>query len=225
MDRDRNYFDSVAAQFEAWVNPFDLRARREWFAFQLARLSVRGEDVLDVGCGSGHFSRIVADLGGRPVPLDLSQNLLAHVQHTFPRCVRADAISLPFRDATFGLVVSSECIEHTAEPLMAIREMVRVLRPGGKLVLSTPNAIWRWSIPFAERLRLRQFRGPENWVSRRQVRTALTQSGADVLLDEGLHLLPFQFRALWRLLDWCNHCSRGLRRWMINQCWVAERRR
>lgn len=224
MTRDARYFDTIAEDFGAWMNPFDLRAREAWVRAQLARLPLAGERVLDVGAGLGHFSRIVAALGGRPVPLDLAGRLLAKLRGEFPLAVQGDALALPFATGTFGIVVSSECVEHTPDPLVAIREMVRVLRPGGVLVLTTPNRRWRWSLTLAERLGVRKFRGVENWPRRAEIRAALAASGADVVLDEGLHLFPFQWPPLWPLLAWLNRRGQRLRGLMINQCWVARKR-
>ena len=224
MTRDARYFDTIADDFEGWMNPFDLRAREEWFRAQLAGRPVAGERVLDVGAGLGHFSRVVAALGGRPVPLDLAGRLLAKLRGEFPLAVQGDALALPFPAGTFGFVVSSECIEHTPDPRLAVREMVRVLRPGGVLVLSTPNRRWRWSLTLAEALGVRKFRGIENWPSRAEVRAAVIAGGADVIVDEGLYLFPFQWPPLWPALAWLNRHAQPLRGSMINQCWVARKR-
>jgi SAM-dependent methyltransferase len=68
--------------------------------------------------------------------------------------VRGDALALPFPDASFALVISQEMVEHVADPFQAVREMARVLRPGGTLYLQAPFVIgyhpgpedyWRFS--------------------------------------------------------------------------------
>ena len=75
----------------------------------------------------------------------------------------ADAAALPFRSASFDVVISSECIEHTARPEASVAEMLRVLRPGGLLVLTCPNSVWRWSVAVANALHLRAYQGLEHW--------------------------------------------------------------
>jgi SAM-dependent methyltransferase len=224
MTRDPRYFDTIADDFGAWMNPFDLHTREEWFRTQLGELSIAGERVLDVGAGLGHFSRIIASLGGRPVPVDLAGRVLTKLRGEFPLAVQGDALALPFSAGAFNIVVSSECVEHTPDPLLAVREMLRVLRPGGRLMLSTPNRRWRWSLTVAESVGMRNFRGVENWSRRSEIRSALAANGADVVVDEGLYLFPFQFRPLWPLLAWFNRHGQRLRAWMINQCWVARKR-
>lgn len=214
------YYDSIADDFLLWMNEFDLRTRLEWFEKQIRRYSSGGL-ALDVGSGLGHFSQLIARRGGRPVSLDISPRLLGRTEND--RRVRASALRLPFADGSLPLVVSSECIEHTPDPIAAVQEMVRVLRPGGVLMLTCPNRAWRWTVPLATRLGLRYFSGLENWPSRHRVRVALMAAGADILVDEGLYLLPFQLRSLWRPIAWLNRNGQILRGVMINQCWVARR--
>jgi SAM-dependent methyltransferase len=98
--------------------------------------------VLDAGCGVGRYSAAVAEAGLRPVGVDLS---LAYLVLTRKRLggrglvVAAEAERLPFRDAAFAGVISADVIEHVADQAGTLREMGRVLAPGGVLFLSTPN--------------------------------------------------------------------------------------
>ncbi|MGH9463503.1 MAG: class I SAM-dependent methyltransferase [Vicinamibacteria bacterium] len=222
MERNPYYFDQIADVFEDWTNPFDLETRLHWFAYELDRLPIEGETVLDVGSGLGYFSRLVAARGGHPISLDIAGELLRQRKDS-TMCVQGSALNLPFPDGTFPVVVSSECIEHTPDPLLAIREMVRVLRPGGSLVLSTPNWVWRWSATVAGTLGIRKFSGIENWLRRRQVRRSLREMRAEIVADHGLYLVPFQIKPLWPLLEWINEKGQALRPLMINQCWVARK--
>lgn len=217
------YFDTIADNYDEWLNEFDHTTRLSWFATRLDRMKIEGELVLDVGCGPGHFSRLVKDHGGIPVPLDIGGKVLSKTSGEMPNCTQGDALCLPFREATFSFVISSECVEHTPDPLLAIGEMVRVLRPGGYIVFTTPNHFWRWSVTVAKALQVRKFEGVENWPKRGDVRKALTVAGSEILMDEGLYLFPFQIRFLWPFLEWFNHRGQTFRRFMINQCWVARK--
>lgn len=101
---------------------------------------VEGKLVLDVGCGSGRFSEVVARWGGRVVALDYSEaveeakkNLdSAVLQADF---VQGDALNMPFSDNAFDAVFSIGVLQHTKDPLRGLKEMCRVLKPGGLLGL------------------------------------------------------------------------------------------
>jgi 2-polyprenyl-6-hydroxyphenyl methylase/3-demethylubiquinone-9 3-methyltransferase len=97
--------------------------------------------VLDIGCGS---SRIILDLP-RAIGLDIRQNRLRWLSWRRQRLVRASCERLPFADASFDGVIHSQVIEHLVDDPAILGECRRVLRPGGILVLGTPDygrALW-----------------------------------------------------------------------------------
>lgn len=99
-----------------------------------------GRRVLDVGCRAGELTRSYLE-GNRVVGLDVDRDALAEAAGLGIETVWADAQRrLPFRDETFDVVVAGEVLEHLADPRAFIDEAFRVLRPGGTLVGSIPNA-------------------------------------------------------------------------------------
>lgn len=115
------------------------------FAF----LDVReGQSVLDVGCGLGDDVRALASLvgkAGRAVGLDNSERILdvarsrsEQVEHPGEFC-HGDMHALPFDDATFHSCRAERVLLHSANPEQAVRETVRVLRPGGRIVVCEPD--------------------------------------------------------------------------------------
>ncbi len=106
---------------------------------------VRGERVLEIGCGTGDFSLHLARAGARVTGVDLSSRAVRLAQGKACRHDRrvsfgvADATMLPFADNSFDLVFSCECLEHVPEPRRLIAEAFRVLAPGGLLILTTEN--------------------------------------------------------------------------------------
>jgi SAM-dependent methyltransferase len=218
------YFDSISDDFHARMNVFDLQARLDWFDRCLDHHDVRGARVLDVGAGLGQFSDLARSRGGRVVPLDIAPRLVSALKPRFPEATRGSATSLPFATGAFNIVISSECIEHTPDPAAAVREMLRVLRPGGVLLLTTPNLVWRWSVWMAEVSGLRKFEGIENWMSRAGLRQAIVRADGRILGTAGLHILPFQLRPLRPLIRLMNEQGQWLKPLMINQCWIAQKR-
>ena len=108
---------------------------------------VRGLDVLEYGCGGGQWSRWLAELGARPVALDLSWSQLRHARDLidatgigFP-LVNADAERVPFADASFDLVMCDHGAMTFADPFVTVPEVARLLRPGGRFVFNHASPI------------------------------------------------------------------------------------
>jgi len=105
--------------------------------------------VLEVGCGRGGFAvwlsknapqfKITAlDFSGTAIQIARET---AAAQEAEVEFVQGDAQALPFESATFDLVISCECMEHVPEPIKMSGELARVLRPGGRLALTTPSQL------------------------------------------------------------------------------------
>src|SRR5205814_221266 len=98
-----------------------------------------GARVLEVGCGGGN---VLERVPGRRFGIDLSPFILSKARarlHGAAQLVRGDAMRLPFADGAFDRVFCSEVLEHVLEPEVVVREMRRVLAPGGFAVVSVPN--------------------------------------------------------------------------------------
>jgi SAM-dependent methyltransferase len=116
-----------------------------------------GKRVLDLGCRSGALTRHFLT-GNEVVGLDVDRAALAKAEALGIEPVEADVEEpLPFPDASFDAVVAGELLEHLRFPAALVAEARRVLRPGGVLVGSVPNAFRVQS-----RLRLLRGRPPED---------------------------------------------------------------
>ncbi|MGW0843146.1 class I SAM-dependent methyltransferase [Streptomyces sp. NPDC002787] len=103
--------------------------------------------ILDIGCGDGTAAATAAPLlpGHRIIGVDWSQDALRRARTRVPYAIRGELADggLPFRSESADAVLFSEVIEHLVDPDSALDEIHRVLRPGGHLMLSTPNlAAW-----------------------------------------------------------------------------------
>ena len=117
-----------------------------WHRYHFAAHLVPGADVLDVACGAGYGSALLARHAARVVGVDLSEQAVLHARPRYADAPNlefraADCAALPFADATFDAVVSFETIEHIAAQKAFLDEARRVLRPGGLLILSCPNKV------------------------------------------------------------------------------------
>ena len=102
-----------------------------------------GRDVLEAGCGEGYGADLIAGVARRVVAVDYDQSAVVHVRHRYPRVqvLHANLTELPLPDASVDVVVNFQVIEHLWDQGQFIRECARVLRPGGLLMVSTPNRI------------------------------------------------------------------------------------
>jgi 2-polyprenyl-3-methyl-5-hydroxy-6-metoxy-1,4-benzoquinol methylase len=214
------FYDGIATEFDRIMNSYDLQRRLEVVFDQLlAGQDLRGLRVLDAGCGTGPFAAMALARGAQVVATDIGVKLLAVArQKVGPRVVAGDVTRLCLADASFDVVVSSECIEHTVSPRAAVHEMIRVLRPGGRLVITCPNRFWHWSCVLANAVGVRPYEGLENWPRWSELRRWVEERGVRIERHLGLHLFPFVLSATQpalRVLD------RGGERWgplYVNQC-------
>lgn len=167
-DVSKGYLDLLAAQPElprntgviqaAWASGLGSRlydaaqsfARKVAGAWQLPLdwLSIpSGGVALDVGSGPGNVTASLAraaGVGGLALGIDISEPMLARAVSAAagPQVgfLRADARRLPFRDGVFDAVISLAVLQLVPEPPAAVAEMVRVLRPGGRIAIMVPTA-------------------------------------------------------------------------------------
>ena len=107
-------------------------------------LPVPGAVVVEAGCGEGYGGQLLADAGAALVAgLDLDLATLRHAADTYPAVpvAAANLVALPLADAAVDLVVCSQVVEHLWDQDAFVAECARVLRPGGRLVVSTPNRL------------------------------------------------------------------------------------
>ncbi len=111
-----------------------------------------GERVMDMGCGAGRHAFELYRRGADVVAFDMDADELAGVETMFgamrlegevpeggnATTVQGDALDLPFPDGHFDKIIASEVLEHIPDDMRAMRELLRVLRPGGQLAVTVP---------------------------------------------------------------------------------------
>ncbi len=103
----------------------------------------RGRDVLEAGCGEGYGADLIADVAAGVIGLDYDETAVAHVRARYPRVDmrHGNLAELPLPDGAVDVVVNFQVIEHLWDQGQFVAECARVLRPGGVLMMSTPNRI------------------------------------------------------------------------------------
>ncbi|MBV8879349.1 MAG: class I SAM-dependent methyltransferase [Planctomycetaceae bacterium] len=137
---------AAARTFEGvYSHEHELEAEHWWFASRLERildlvrahLPGSGARILDLGCGSGRTARRFESFGS-VVGSDLSWTPLRDDARAGRRRLASRAERLPFRTGSFDLVTALDLVEHLEDDQPALREMLRVLRPGGVLIVTVP---------------------------------------------------------------------------------------
>lgn len=215
------YYEEIGEDFDRFMSDYDVE-RRAWLIDSLMTDAfgpglVAG-DALEVGCGTGAITRHYRQRVGELLVTDISGPLAQTTGAENDASSQAeDATQLSFDDDRFDLIVSSECVEHCPEPARAVGEMVRVLRPGGTLILTTPNRIWLPVVVGAQRAKLRPFQGNEVFMGFRELESAVAAAGGDLIRHTGCHLAPWQIPGVKPLLRRLDERGDALARFMINQ--------
>jgi 2-polyprenyl-3-methyl-5-hydroxy-6-metoxy-1,4-benzoquinol methylase len=116
-------------------------------AYDEAVKHAAGRDVLDVGCNTGYGTIRFAPVAGRVVGVDVSPRAIEAARERShdgrPEFIQTSGFELPFAAGSFDLVTSFQVLEHVPEAAVFLRELARVVRPGGLVILATPNAATR----------------------------------------------------------------------------------
>ena len=142
-------FSTVAERYEHWyrtsVGRLHDRLQR-LAAMRLLRPGRPGERLLDVGCGTGHWSRFFASYGYAVVGVDISEEMIRVARRLScppPGCTFevADACALPFGDGTFQVVAAMATLEFVSDVQTVVAELVRCVAPGGSVLIGTLNRL------------------------------------------------------------------------------------
>lgn len=167
-------FDAAAARrYETWcASPLgrfveEVEGRLVW-----ALLAPQpGERIADLGCGTGTYALRLAAHGCRVVGVDESEAMLASARAKpapagHVHLMRGDVTALPFADGAFDAALLQVTLEFVGDPARALREAVRVLRPGGRLVVGLIHATGPWAAHYRDRGRREPrsvYRGARFW--------------------------------------------------------------
>jgi ubiquinone/menaquinone biosynthesis C-methylase UbiE len=133
------FYDRVAPEYDAWAGGLHGRVAAKLVDVTSPR---RGDSVLDVGCGTGLVTHLLAEsvgAKGSVVGIDLSARMLdlarprARANTTF---MAMAAEHMVFRDRSFDLITYGQSLPYLIDPLASLEEAVRLLRPGGRVALS-----------------------------------------------------------------------------------------
>ncbi len=173
--------------------------------------------VLDAGCGTAHLltelrpELSVLGIDGSPAMLSSGPGVgfvaAATMEH------------LPFSDDAFDGIICINVLEHLVEPVLTLRELARVLRPKGRLVLSTPAAEWSALLDLAEHLHLKLPEGPHRFLDSEELLRMTSRVGLRPEFYRRILLFPLGGRQFARPARFVERWIRGqgFQHWLIAQ--------
>ena len=134
----KSFYEDVWADLPDDPDPWAWERRRAMLIDAVSE----GERVLDLGCGAGRFVAALRDAGADPVGVELAEGALERARRNVPgadlRALAADG-AIPLEDSSVDLVWCSEVIEHVPDTAGLLSEVRRVLRTGGRVLITTPS--------------------------------------------------------------------------------------
>jgi SAM-dependent methyltransferase len=135
----RNHSSVVREEFERAAAGFARRTVGRFDHLDVLTFSrvAPGSSVIEVGAGTGNFVSLFAPVAGRVVATDLTPGMLrvAREMHGLTRIICGDGARLPFADGAFDLVTSAHAMHHIPDPVAVLREMARIVAPGGRVMV------------------------------------------------------------------------------------------
>lgn len=148
-------FNGIARRYDL-INDVQSGGLHRWWKRRLVRMAAvgAGHSALDLCCGTGDIAFALAQHGARVTGLDFSEGMLGVARERAsaqPGCavvfLQGDAMHLPFADDSFDAVTVGYGLRNLADPVQGLREMHRVARPGGRLLVldfgNPSNRLWR----------------------------------------------------------------------------------
>lgn len=224
IDKQR-YFENIGDDFYNFMDRYDVLQRKKLiFDNLLHGHNIENKLILEVGSGTGEFSLEIINRGGILIIFDIGLKLVSgNVARNNCLGVAGDACNLPFDDSVFDFVISSECIEHTLDPILSINEMCRVIKPFGIVCLTTPNRLWYPILLASQLLGIRKFSGIENWIFPQDAKKVMRNRNMCNIHLAGCHLWPFQISFSRLLLCKLDTLGKWLYPLMINFGIIARK--
>ncbi|MBI4203259.1 MAG: methyltransferase domain-containing protein [Chloroflexi bacterium] len=205
-----DFWDGVAEEYDAINSKTVSYFRRFTDTFKLVDLPDKAR-LLDIcsrsGNGTNFFyghgkveSAVCADVSVKLGEI-CQRRLDASGFHNY-QWIQMKDYALPFRDGEFDVVLCLETVEHLAEPEKLVKELSRVIKPNGTMVLTTPNVLWEPVHAFAAVTKLHHSEGPHHFIRYRRLVNMIKDAGFEIQVAQTTVLLPAGPAWMVRMSDW-----------------------
>ena len=223
------FYDKLAGQHKwaEFANEYETARRLKLIFGELITPSeLKNRQFLDAGSGGGHFSQAADSLGAKVVSLDVGINLLKQVgTRSGGKKVLGSTLELPLKKNLFDIVLSTEVIEHTPDPIKAIRELSKVVKPGGILLITVPCRLWNPIVKLATVLKLRPYGGYENFLWPHELRHSLEKHGFTIEVLTGFNFCPYFSKKIDHLFNYFDKAYGEKMPWLMVNVAVRARKR
>ena len=117
--------------------------KHRWFLTRRHVTTNGSKFILDIGCESGNIASPMASDRYHLILMDVDRKMLSSIRsnakNVLMTCLTGDIYTVPFKDGAIDRIICTEVLEHLTDPEKAIREIGRILKPGGRVVISVPN--------------------------------------------------------------------------------------
>jgi len=213
------FYNEYSDKWESKINKTETNKRLHViYNILLKNINLSGKNFLDVGCGLGYFSEIACKKGAVVTGIDVGEELINKVHKKLPngKFITASISKLPFKDRCFDIVLCTEVVEHVENQKKAISEIMRVVKKGGLIIVTTPNKNFQSLFILLSNIGIRPYHGNEKWFSLGELKHILSRYG--LIIKE----YYFNFIFPSKITDYFERYER-LKSLMINQSYVLKK--
>jgi 2-polyprenyl-3-methyl-5-hydroxy-6-metoxy-1,4-benzoquinol methylase len=181
------FYNKIADRWETKINNKETEKRiRVIFNELLTGIDLKNKKVIEVGCGLGIYSLKMSQKGAVVTGIDVGERLIkiSRKKVRNGKFVVGSALDIPFRKDKYDITLCTEVIEHTENPERAISELFRVTKPGGYIILTTPNKVFKPVIDLLRILRIRFYQGNENWLGINELKKCIARNNGKIILEK-----------------------------------------
>lgn len=222
MNKKELFYNEISKDWLNIMNVYEVNKRLDIVFKKILTQDITNKSFLDVGCGIGLFSEQAFKKGAKVTSLDVGAELMEEVKK---RCVSkrviGSVLELPFEDNTFDIVLATEVLEHTPNPKKGFLEILRVTKPGGIAIVTLPNKVWKFSVYAANILKIRQYRGLENWLYWFELRNLAIKNKHKIRNHFGFNIIPIFEPPFYKLIDFMDRFGNILKPIMVNTTLVV----
>lgn len=186
------FYNKISDTWESVINTTETNKRLHIvFDILLKNIPIHGKSFLEVGCGLGYFSQMASKKGAQVTGIDIGEQLVEKCRLKIKKgtFLAASANDLPFQDHSFDILLSTEVIEHVVYQEKAINEIIRVTKPGGYIVLTTPNRLFKPVFDLLSITGIRPYQGNEVWYYQKDLMAILKKYDVKILKFIGFNFI------------------------------------